>query len=162
MINRLHFCLLLLACAWLSGCASPGYFQPTPIATPGNAMVYLYRPAASNPGAKPLYFSYPEVMIDNTSHGFLRYDHYLAIELPPGKHQFRLTGLTKDAKWEPEDIEHSIDLAPGQSAFLDFSVEYNTAEMGLLNPGPKYIIRLNQVPESSAVYQIRATTKTAE
>ena len=47
------FCLLLLACAWLSGCASPGYFQPTPIATPGNAMVYLYRPAASNPGAKP-------------------------------------------------------------------------------------------------------------
>ena len=26
----------------------------------------------------------------------------------------------------------------------------------------KYIIRLNQVPESSAVYQIRATTKTAE
>lgn len=162
MNTRLSIFLLLLCSAWLSSCASPGYFEPTPIATPGNAMVYLYRPAASNPGSKPLYFSYPEVMIDGNSHGFLRYNHYLAIELPPGRHEFRLTGLTRAAKWEPEDVDRSIDLKPGETAFLEFRVEFNTAEMGLLDMGPKYIIRLNQVTESTAVYQIRDTTKTKD
>lgn len=149
-------------CAWLSACASPGYFEPTPIAQPGNAMVYLYRPAASNPGTKPLYLSYPEVMVDGSSHGFLRYNHYLAIELPPGRHTFRLTGLTQAAKWEPEDVERSIDLAPGETVFLQFRVEFNTAEMNMLDLGPKYLIRLNQVAESQAVYQIRDTTRTTQ
>ena len=160
MVSQCRPGLLLLLSSLLCACASPGYFEPTPIAQPGNAMVYLYRPAASNPGMKPLYLSYPEVMVDGTSHGFLKYSHYLAIELPPGKHEFRLTGLTKEAKWEPRDVDYSIDLKPGEKVFLDFKVEYNTAEMNLLEPGPKYIIRLNRVPESQAVYEIRDTTKT--
>jgi hypothetical protein len=153
---------LLLLVVLLGACASPGHFSPTPVATAGNAMVYLYRPAASNPGLKPLYLSYPEVMVDGISHGVLKYNHYLAIELKPGKHEFRLTGLTGNAKWEPKDVSRSLDLKSGESAFLNFKVEYNTAEMGLLEMGPKYIIRLNQVPESDAVYQIRDTTKTKQ
>ena len=125
-------------------------------------MVYLYRPAASNPGTKPLYFSYPEVMVDGNSQGFLHYSQYLAIELPPGQHAFRLTGLTKGAKWEPRDVDRSINLTPGETAFLEFRVEFNTAEMGLLNMGPKYMINLTQIPESQAVYKIRDTTKTKQ
>jgi hypothetical protein len=35
-------------------------------------------------------------------------------------------------------------------------------EMGPLEMGPKYISRLNQVPESEAVYQIRDTSKTKQ
>ena len=56
--------LLLIVCALLGSCSSPGHFEPTSIAKSGAAMMYLYRPAASNPGAKPLLLSYPEVMID--------------------------------------------------------------------------------------------------
>jgi hypothetical protein len=158
MIIHTRYGFLLLV-VLLAACASPGHFTPTPISTQGNSMVYLYRPAASNPGAKPLYLSYPEVMIDGNSHGLLQYDHYLAIELAPGRHQFRLTGLTENARWEPKDVTHTIDLKPGEVAFLKFRVEYNTAEMGLLDMGPKYIISLNQLPESTAVYEIRDTRK---
>ena len=43
---------------------------------------------------------------------------------------------------------------------MKFRVEFNTAEMGFLELGPKYIIGLNQVPESTAVYEIRDTKKT--
>lgn len=154
--------LLLVIFTLLAACASPGYFEPTPIAKPGNAMVYLYRPAASNPGLKPLYMSYPEVLVDGSSYGFLKYRHYLAIELPPGKHEFRLTGLTEHSKWEPKDVNYSVDLESGETVFLDFRVEFNTADMVLFEPGPKYIIRVNRVSESKAVYVIRDTTKTVK
>lgn len=160
MIYRHRFGVLLIACVLLGACSSPGHFEPTPIAGAGSAMVYLYRPAASNPGSKPLLLSYPEVMIDGNSHGVLKYNSYLAIELPSGKHDFRLTGLTKNAKWEPRDVEYGIDLKPGETAYLKFRVEFNTAEMGFLELAPKYIIGLSQVPESTAVYEIRDTSKT--
>ena len=161
VMSRWRFGVLLTVFALLGACSSPGYFEPTPIAGEGSAMVYLYRPAASNPGSKPLLLSYPEVMIDGVSHGVLKYNSYRAIELPPGKHEFRLTGLTKGAKWEPKDVNYSINLQPGETAYLKFRVEFNTAEMGFLELGPKYIIGLSQVPESTAVYEIRDTKKTA-
>ena len=160
MIFGHKFSALLIACALLGGCSSPGHFEPTPIAQPGDAIVYLYRPAASNPGAKPLLLSYPEVMVDDKSYGVLKYSSYLAIELPPGKHEFRLTGLTKNSKWEPKDVNYSIELQAGETAYLKFRVEFNTAEMGLFEFGPKYIINLNPVAESAAIYEIRDTKKT--
>jgi len=160
MVSGNRFRVLLIACALLGSCASPGHFEPTPIVESGAAMVYLYRPAASNPGAKPLLLSYPEVMIDGNSYGVLKYNSYRPIELPPGKHDVRLTGLTENSKWEPRDVNYSINLKPGETAYLKFRVEFDTAEMGFLELGPKYIISLNQVPESTAVYEIRDTKKT--
>ena len=112
--------------------------------------------------AKPERADYPEVMVDGNSQGFLHYSQYLAIELPPGQHAFRLTGLTKGAKWEPRDVDRSINLTPGETAFLEFRVEFNTAETGLLNTGPKYMINLNQIYGSQAGYEVRATTKTKQ
>jgi len=105
---------------WIEIQGMTRYDCSSPVATAENAMVYLYRPAASNPG------------------------------------------LTGDAKWEPTDVSRSLDPKPGERAFLNFKVEYNTSEIGLLEMGPKHIIRLNQVPESDAVYQIRDTTKTKQ
>ena len=155
-----RFGALLIVYTLLAGCSSPGHFEPTPIVGSGAAMVYLYRPAASNPGAKPLLLSYPEVMIDGNSYGVLKYKSYLAIELPPGTHDFRMTGLTKNSKWEPKDVNYSIKLAPGETAYLKFRVEFDTAEMTFLELDPKYIIGLNPVPESTAVYEIRDTKET--
>lgn len=159
MISTCRFGALLIVYALLGGCSSPGHFEPTPIVGSGATMVYLYRPAASNPGSKPLLLSYPEVMIDGNSHDVLKYNSYLAIELLPGKHDFRLTGLTRSAKWEPKDVNYSIELKPGETAYLKFRVEFNTAEMTFLELGAKYIIDLNQIPESKAVYEIRDTKK---
>ena len=102
MISGYRFGALLIVCALLGSCSSPGHFEPTPIVGSEAAMIYLYRPAASNPGAKPLLLSYPEVMIDGVSHGVLKYNSYRAIELPPGIHDVRLTGLTENCAWPLE------------------------------------------------------------
>ena len=78
--------LMLVPAGMMTACANSDYFEPTPLVSPENAMVYLYRPAATNPGKKPLTMSYPEILIDGEGAGFLRYDEYRALELPPGKH----------------------------------------------------------------------------
>ena len=102
-MHRYLALFLLLGLTAVGGCVSSSYFEPTPIAKPGNAMVYIYRPEATNPGKKPLTLSYPEVMMDGQSVGFLKYNEYLALEVAPGKREFLVTGLTRDAKWEPKD-----------------------------------------------------------
>ena len=42
------FALLTTLALLLPGCQSSAYFEPTPIAGAGKAMVYVYRPAATN------------------------------------------------------------------------------------------------------------------
>lgn len=143
----------------LSGCANSSYFEPTPIATAGNAMVYVYRPAATNPGKKPLRLSYPEVMVDGNSAGFLKYNDYLALELAPGKREFLVTGLTRDAKWEPRDRSYTLDVKPGESYFMRFRVEFDTAKMSLDSFKGQYIISFHPVNEGDAVYEIRHTAQ---
>ena len=69
---------------WIEIQGMTRYDCSSPVATAENAMVYLYRPAASNPG------------------------------------------LTGDAKWEPTDVSRSLDPKPGERAFLNFKIEYNT------------------------------------
>ena len=153
--QRIPLLLLLLV---LGGCANSDYFDPTPIATAGNSMVYLYRPAASNPGKKPLVTSYPEILVDGTSAGMLRYNRYLALELPPGEHEFVATGLTPDARWEPEDRSYKLKTSAGESYFMRFRVEYNTDAMSIGSFRGQYLIHLHPVDESEAVYEIRHTS----
>lgn len=158
-----HLVLLhLLVLFALYGCATgSSYFEPTPIAQPGNAMVYIYRPAGSNPGIKPLTRSYPEVMVDGQSVGFLKYNEYLAVEVAPGARDFLVTGLTRDAKWEPRDLSHTLDVSAGQSYFLRYQVEFDVDKMGLGTLKSKYIINLTPVSETDAVYEIRHTSNAA-
>ena len=48
----------------LTACANSDYFEATSLVNADNAVVYIYRPAATNPGKKPLVTSYPEITVD--------------------------------------------------------------------------------------------------
>lgn len=154
--NFTFLSLLTLAC--LAGCVSSSFFEPTPIAKSGNAMVYVYRPAATNPGKKPLTLSYPEVMLDGVSAGLLKYNEYLALEVTPGQREFLVTGLTRDAKWEPRDLSYTLNVEAGKSYFLRYRVEFDTAKMSLGTFRGQYIINFMPINETDAIYEIRHTS----
>lgn len=163
MINhRLYraftFCLLLV----LGACVSSSYFEATAIDTPGNAMLYIYRPAASNPGKKPLTLSYPEVMINGDSVGFLKYKEYLALEVEPGQKELRMTGLTREAKWKPRDVNYKLTVEAGESYFMRFGVEFDVDKMTLGSFRGQYIITFHPIAESDAVYEIRDTSNASK
>ena len=152
----------LLALLTLSGCPNTAYFEPTPIAQPGKSMVYIYRPKGTNPGKKPLTLSYPEILMDGNSVGFLKYNEYVALEVEPGAHQFLATGLTRDAKWAPKDLSYNLTVEPGKSYFMRFRVEFNTEKMSLGTFRGQYIIHFHPVDEADAVYEIRHTENAAK
>lgn len=141
----------------LAGCASPGYFEAVPPSSPDQAVVYLFRPEADNPGRQPLRFSYPDVLIDEQSVGILPFNTYRRIELPPGRHSIRITGLTRQAKWEPRDVRQNFSVAPGEVKYLKLDVRFNLSEMNLGQPGPSYLIHLRPMRPDDAVYEIRST-----
>lgn len=160
-MKRIHTSLCLLVLTGLCGCAGSSYFEPTPLADPGNAMVYVYRPEATNPGKKPLTRSYPEVMVDGRSVGFLKYREYLAVEIAPGTREFLVTGLTPQARWEPRDVSYTFEPEPGKSYFLRFRVEFDVANMSIGSFRGQYIINLTPVSDTDAVYEMRHTSKAA-
>ena len=141
----------------LSGCAGPGYFEAIPPSSPEQSVVYLYRPEADNPGRQPLRFSYPDVLIDEQSVGTLHFNSYRRIELAPGRHNLRITGLTRQAKWEPRDIKQQFSVAPGEVKYLKLDVRFNLSEMNLGSMGPSYLIHVRPMRADDAVYEIRNT-----
>lgn len=159
-----HALILTLLVA-LSGCGgtsalpNTNVFKPTPLLSSSNGMLYIYRPEASTPGvAKPLRFSYPEVLVDNKSVGVIEYDRYISVELKPGQHNIRLTGLTEKAKdWETRDINQTVTIAAGESTFRRFKVEYDVNNMMIFQPKSQYKIFLTPVDEGDAIYEIRYT-----
>ena len=152
--------LLLPLVLLLAGCPNTDYFDPTPKASTGKAMVYLYRPEATNPGlAKPYRLSYPEIMVDGNSAGFLKYNRYLAVEVEPGEREFLVTGLTPDARWEPKDISYKLTTEAGKNYYMRLIVEFNTDKMTLGSFKNQYIFSFHPVPETDAVYEIRHTTE---
>ena len=142
----------------LTACANSDYFEAAPAAQAGNAMVYIYRPAASNPGKKPLRTSYPEILVNGQSAGFLKYNEHIPIELPPGKHEFSATGLTPQARWEPRDRNYTLNLEGGKTYYLRLRVEFNTDKMTIGSFRDQYIIHLHPMDDSEAIYQIRETS----
>jgi hypothetical protein len=150
------FAILVLTLS--GGCANSSHFEPTPIANSGNAMIYVYRPAASNPGKKPLTLSYPEVMINGKSAGMLRYNEHLVIEVAPGKTELLVTGLTPNAKWEPKDMAYTLDVKPGDSYYMRYGVEFDMSKMNIASFKGKYTIGFYPVEKSDAIYEIRHTT----
>ncbi|WP_339414108.1 hypothetical protein [Pseudomonas sp. EA_35y_Pfl2_R5] len=150
--------LLLLLPLLITGCSSPSYFEAVQPSSPQQAVLYLYRPEASNPGLmQPLRYDYPEVFIDGQSIGTLKFNSHRHVELAPGKHSVRITGLSPAAKWEPRDIEQSLTLKPAQITYLKLNVQYQLDEMVLGQPGPRYNIRLTPMRSEDAIYEIRHT-----
>lgn len=148
---------LWLALILLSGCTGPGYFEAIPPSSTERSVIYLYRPAADNPGRQPLRFSYPDVLIDEQSVGTLHFNAYRRIELEPGRHNLRITGLTRQAKWEPRDIKQQFSVAPGEVKYLKLDVRFNLSEMNLGSMGPSYLIHVRPMRAEDAVYEIRNT-----
>lgn len=151
----------------LCGCAGAGdalpntnVFKPTPLQSSSNGMLYIYRPEPTTPGlAKPLRFSYPEVLVDEKSVGVIEYDRYISVELPPGQHKIRLTGLTEKARdWEARDIIQIVNIKAGDSAYRRFKVEFDVNNMMIFQPKPEYKIFLTPVDAGDAVYEIRYTS----
>ncbi|MHA6493002.1 hypothetical protein ACX0MV_07095 [Pseudomonas borbori] len=154
----MHLRELLLLPLFITGCSSPSYFEAVQPSSPQRSMLYLYRPEASNPGLmQPLRYNYPEVFIDGQSIGTLKFNSHQHVELAPGKHSVRITGLTPGAKWEPRDIEQSLTLRPAQIAYLKLNVQYQLDEMMLGQPEPRYSIHLTPMCNEDAVYEIRHT-----
>lgn len=150
--------LLLLLPLLITGCSTPDHFEAVQPSSPQQAVLYLYRPEASNPGLmQPLRYNYPEVFIDGQSIGTLKFNSHRQVELAPGKHSVRITGLSPAANWEPRDIEQSLTLKPAQITYLKLNVQYQLDEMVLGQPGPRYNIRLTPMRSEDAVYEIRHT-----
>ena len=162
MPNNLIPALAIAATLSLAACANSDYFEASALSNSDNALVYLYRPAATNPGKKPLVTSYPEITVDGKSVGMLKYKEYLTLELPPGEHDIVATGLTRDARWEPEDRRYSLKTEAGESYFMRFRVEFNTDAMSIGTFRGQYQIHLHPVDESEAIYEIRHTNKAAD
>ena len=164
-MKPISYALMLALLTVLPGCGgnalpNTNVFKPTPLQSSSNGMLYIYRPEASTPGlAKPLRFSYPEVLIDNKSVGVIEYNRYLSVELKPGQHNIRLTGLTERAKdWETRDINQVVTISAGDSTFRRFKEEYNLDRMNLGQPKAQYKIFLTPVNEGDAIYEIRYTS----
>jgi hypothetical protein len=154
----MHLRFLLLLPLLLTGCSTPGYFQAVQPSSEQRAVLYLYRPEASNPGLmQPLRYDYPEVFIDGQSIGTLKFNSHRHVELAPGRHSVRITGLSPAARWEPRDIEQQLTLKPAQVAYLKLNVQYQLNEMVLGQPGPSYNIRLVPMRNDDAIYEIRHT-----
>jgi hypothetical protein len=141
----------------LTGCTGPGYFEPVPPSSPENATLYLFRPEADNPGRQPLRFAYPDLLIDEQSVGTLKFNSYRRVELAPGRHSLRVTGLTREANWEPRDIMQTFSIAAGEIKYLKLDVRFNLSEMTLGRPGPSYLIQVRPMRADDAVYEIRNT-----
>lgn len=161
--SRLFLASILLVLG--AGCANDAppnthVFKPTPLQFSSHGMLYIYRPEASTPGVtKPLRFSYPEVLVDEKSVGVIEYDRYLSVELPPGKHTVRLTGLTERAKdWEARDINGSVNIKAGESSYLRFKVEFDLNNMMIFQPKAQYTMFLTPVDANDAIYEIRYTS----
>lgn len=152
----------LLMFSILGACSNnPGQFTPAQVVNPNMGILYLYRPAPTNPGLmKPLKFDYPDVVVDGKSIGVLKYNEYLVTELPPGEHTMNITGLTATASgWAERDIERTFTVSIDEPTFMKLHVGYDLNEMKLGQPGAKYIIRLIPVSEEDAKYEIRSTNR---
>ncbi len=155
---KTRFLLFILPLAFLAGCANSDYFEPKPAASVDKAVVYIYRPEATTPGpARPLWNSYPEIMVDGEGVGFVKYNRYLPVEVAPGEHEFLVTGLTPDARWAPKDMKYKFTAEPGEVYYLRLKVEFDTDKMSLGTFKNQYIINFHAVDPKDAVYEIRHT-----
>lgn len=158
-MTRTAFLILApLLLAMLGGCANTDYFEPKAPSAADKAVVYLYRPAATNPGKKPLRTSYPEILIDGEKAGFLKYNQHFRVELAPGSHEFVATGLTPDARWKPEDRRYPLTVKAGETYYLRLRVEFDTDHMTIGSFRDQYHIHFHLIDATDAIYQIRKTS----
>ena len=141
----------------VSSCASPGHFTPVSLDSPDDAILYIYRPRANNPGAQPLRRSYPEMILDGKSIGMMKFKNYKYIKIKPGSHELTATGLTEGSKWKPRDLNLKFKIQSGETKYIKLNVQYNMKDMHVIESGPQYSIFLTPMNANTAIYEIRET-----
>ena len=154
---RLSKYIAVLLIVFLSACSGPRHFEPLQPASSDESVLYLYRPKADNPGAQPLRYSYPDMILDGESVGVLKFNTYKHLRLNPGKQLLKATGLTEQARWKEKDKELQFEIKPGEIKYMKLNVQYNLSEMNLLQPGARYFLYITPVDAKAAIYEIRDT-----
>lgn len=157
LLRTVFLPLALSIPAFLMGCSQTPYFEAVQPSNSIRSVLYIYRPEANNPGIQPLRFSYPDILINDTSIGVLHFNSHRYLELTPGSHTIRITGLSKAANWTPKDIAQAFTIEPGEIKYLKLDVQYNLKEMNLGENSPSYSIYVTPVEADDAIYEIRYT-----
>ena len=158
-MTAIRLWLAALVLLLLGACSSTPYFEEQAVTDSGKALVYVYRAKATNPGKKPMRFSYPEIQVDGQSIGVLRYNEYLVAELEPGSRDFLATGLSAAADWSQREAKYTQKLEAGKTYYLRLQVEYDTNNMHAGSFKGQYFIYLHAIDYSEAVYEIREASR---
>lgn len=95
---------------------------------------------------------YPDVLLDGTSLGGLRYNGFLVYPTAPADAELLITGQGKQASgWIFPDRSLSIRLKAGQTLYVRLIVHYENA--GLTRPGD-YSLEVRTVRESTALVEM--------
>lgn len=146
-------CLISLAlCVFLGGCQSEGpLFEPFVRNDAENSLVYVYWPPQ---GWRERADEYPELRLNGVPVGVLEYRTYLVLEIPPGRHQFLLTGDSEFADWEDEDELLTLRLKRGETKYLRFLVKFNQVENRLGQGRMKYVTQLLPISAEQALVDL--------
>lgn len=126
-----------------------GYEPPT-AKDPNNGLLVLYRPKQSWRAAAK---RYPDVLMNGASIGTLKYNGFLLYEAPPGQHQLRITGLSKNAnKWDFKDRDRAIRFEQGATRYVQVVVRFDDSSNSLGNPGMSHTLHVSSARAEDARY----------
>jgi len=135
---RVLISLLLLVA--LAACAGDPVvpFTPAAPAHADAAQVYVYWPGQTwrERGQSSL-----ELRVDGAPMGILRYKRYIPLEIPPGNHEFRLTGESAEANWKGRDQAFELKLKPGEVLYARLLIKYDQQKNTWTNPGMSYVVQ---------------------
>ncbi len=146
-------CLMALAlCVFVGGCQSKGaLFEPYVRSDADNALVYVYWPPQ---GWREKSDEYPELRLNEVPVGVLKYRTYLVMEVPPGTHDFFLTGDSQYADWEGEDKSLTLPLKRGETKYLRFLVKFDQTENRLGGGKMKYVVQFLPISAEQALVDL--------
>lgn len=127
----------------------------------GEATLYVYRTNIKGLLVQPMRRSYPDLILDGSSIGVLKYKNHRIIPIKAGKHHLKVTGLTEKAKWDQRDKELTFKVKPGETKYLKINIQYDIDQMNKLTTLNKRAVYITPVDADDAVYEIR-DTKAAE
>lgn len=150
--------LVFVLAALVAGCgagrtARGGAFEPPQVSSAETAQLVVYRPKQQ---WREKAGSYPEVLVDGTSMGILRYNGYLVWELPTGHAGMKVTGFGDKARnWEFKDRELSLHLKQGETIYVRMVVRYDEKSNVLGRPGMDYMLVVHPVSGNDAIYELK-------
>lgn len=142
---------LLLMLTALAGCSSAPPFSPPAPARTDSARVYVYWPGQA---WRERSGSALELQVDGVPVGLLRYKRYIPLEIPPGRHEFRLTGNGSSEAWKTDwkwpDQVFAKPLKRGEILYARLLIKYDQQKNTWRNPGMSYVVQfLPRTPDQA-------------